>query len=197
MVLVGVPSLLRYLWEYSIAANTIAVILGWMRGYRIWSAWATFYLISALALRYADWQHLYGPHGWYVNLWIAQQFWQIVLMIFVVREAVKPAWLLNYAATGVALAIAVATAQAHHWPDSWIESVMWIGGTAALAMGIISTASCKIYNAILAAFLLLYAALMLAGADYLTSANLGIAWDVLEIAAFSAWGISFLAVKHS
>jgi len=184
--------MLRDLWEISIAANAIAVVVGWRRGKRIWSVWATFYLLSALALRYADWRHLYGPHGWYVNLWIAQQFWQIVLMGFVVRDAVRPAGLLTYAATGVSLMVAAATAQVHHWPDSMIEAVMWIGGTAALAMGIISTAGRTARSFILAAFLLLYAALMLAGSDYLTSANLGIAWDVLEIAAFSAWGINFI-----
>ncbi len=74
---------------------------------------------------------------------------------------------------------------------------MWAGGTAALAMGIISTAGRKVYSAILAAFLLLYAALMLAGSDYLNSANLGIAWSVLEITAFSAWGAYFAISKHS
>ena len=33
------------------------------------------------------------------------------------------------------------------------------------------------------------ATLMLAGADYLTTPQLGEAWSILEIAAFTAWGI--------
>jgi len=183
---------LRNLWTISIAANLVSVVIGWVRGYRIWSVWATFYLLSALALRYVDWRHLYGSGG-YVNLWIAQQLWSAVLLIFVVREVVKPTQLLAVICSGAAFGVGMVAVQAAHWKHSPVEFVMWFFGMVALALGLVCAAGRpRPHGLILTGFLLLYAILMLAGADYLSSANLGIAWSILEIVAFAAWAISHL-----
>ncbi len=64
-------------------------------------------------------------------------------------------------------------------------------GTASLALGIIAAVGSgqrrTVHSAILAVFLLGYAMLSLAGADYLKAPNIGIAWSLLECVCFGAW----------
>lgn len=193
--------MLRDLWVVSIIVNLISAVFGWTRGYRIWSAWATFYLLSALVLRYVDWRHLYGPHGWYVNIWIAQQVWSAAILIPVIRQAVRPTEMLVGISSIASLATGIVAVQAAHWKHSPVEFAMWFFGMIALSQAIVCAVGSihrpTAYTAILSGFLILYSALMLAGSDYLSSPNLGIAWSGLEIAAFGAWGVTFLTVKHS
>ena len=163
---------------------------------RYWRSWAWIYFITAFALRAADYWRL---HPWTADIWQLQQIFSFGILIFVMREAIHPVFELVLVSVVVAFTAGVIVAQESHWPGSHEEAVMWVVGTLTLALGITvaigSFARFSMHALILAAFLLLYSVLMLAGADYLTSPQLGIAWSILEIAAFGAWAITFRLTK--
>src|SRR6185295_18932039 len=125
-------------WTLSLAVRALAVAIGWRRASRVWCIWATFYLASGLALRTLDLLHWYGPLGWYVWTWCAQQLISTALLIGVVRESIKPTAILAITATSIALAAGFATNQVHHWPNSPLETTMTICGTGSLALGLIT-----------------------------------------------------------
>ncbi len=178
-------------WAISLAVRALAVAICWRRASREWTAWAVFYLASGIILRTLDILHWYGPHGWYVYVWILQQVISTGLLVFVVRREINPTFLLGAISVVAAILTAAITAQNYHWPNSPIETTMTACGTASLALGIIAALGLvsrrTISSAILAVFLLGYALLSLGGADYLKTAQLGIAWSVLEITCFGAW----------
>ncbi len=190
--------MLRDLWMLSLAVRLIAVVIGLFRAPRSWVLWAGFYLSTGITLRVVDLTHP-GPHA-YINLWCLQQIGSAILLAFVVSKTIKPAELLVQLSVLAALVAAGVVSEASHWPGSPTETVMWICGGVSLALGIISTVGSVVKftaeSAILSGFLILYSALMLAGSDYLNSANLGSAWSVLEIAAFGAWGVYFVISRR-
>ncbi len=166
----------------------------WRRTSREWRAWVAFYFSAGVILRALDILHWYGPHGWYVYGWISQQVISVGLLVFVVRREISPTFLLAGISAIAAILTAAITAQNPHWPGSPIETTMTACGTASLALGITaaigSASRHTATSAILAVFLLGYAFLSLGGADYLKTAQLGIAWSILEIACFGGWLIT-------
>lgn len=187
--------MLRDIWAISLVVRLVAVLIGFCRAPRHWTAWASFYLITGIVLRAADIFRLW-PHD-YAYLWYGQQVGSALLLGFLVAKLIHPTETLVQISALGALVSSGIIAQANHWPGSPTETVMWMCGTVTLVMGIISTIGAReVTAAILAGFLILYSTLMLAGTDYLNSVNLGIAWSVLEIVAFGAWGIRFLIRKH-
>ncbi len=190
--------MLRDLWSVSLAVRLISLILGFRRAPRQWITWAAFYLLSGIALRCADIFHPW-PHV-YAYLWYGQQAGSALLLGFLVAKVIHPTETLVQISALAALVTTGIVSEANHWPGSPTETVMWGCGTVTLAMGIISVIGAMVeftYEAgILAGFLILYSALMLAGSDYLNSVNLGIAWSGLEIVAFTAWSILFIFRKH-
>jgi len=188
--------MLREIWIVSLAVRFIAVLIGFHRAQRHWTVWAAFYLLTGIGLRALDIFRLW-PND-YAYLWYGQQIGSTLLLGFLVSKLIHPTEMLVQISALAALVATAVISQANHWPSSPTETVMWGCGTVTLAMGIISViGSREVTSAILAGFLILYSALMLAGADYLNSVNLGIAWSVLEIVAFGAWGISFLINRES
>ncbi len=190
--------MLRDLWAVSLAVRLVAVLIGFNRAPRQWTIWAAFYLISGVSLRAVD---VFRPSPQaYVSLWCLQQIGSALLLGFLVSKIIHPTEILVQISALAALVAAGFIAEANHWPGSPTETVMWGCGAVTLAMGIISTVGAMVEfstdAAILAAFLILYSVLMLAGSDYLNSVNLGIAWLGLEITAFTAWSIRFLFPKH-
>ncbi len=188
--------MLRDLWAVSLAVRSIAVLIGFRRAPRQWIVWASFYLTTGIALRAAD-IFRPGPHV-YADLWCFQQIGSTLLLFSLVSKIIHPTETLVQISALAALVAAGLIAESNHWPGLATETVMWGCGTVTLAMGIISVIGAMVEftvdAAILAGFLILYSALMLASGDYLNSVNLGIAWSSLEIVSFGAWGISSL--KH-
>ncbi len=136
----------------------------------------------------------------YVYTWGLQQIGTVILLGVLIRKLIHPtAILVQYAAVFSLLASSLII-QPDHWPHILTETIMWSCGSVALWLGITSTVG-TLYrftaeNATLSGFLILYSVLMLAGSDYLNSVNLGIAWSILEIVSFGAWGISRLKHKR-
>ncbi len=179
-------------WIASLVLNGLAVLS--RKSPRAWRAWALFYLLSNTLLIFLDPYYHFVGKGWYTPAWIAQQVISTGLLVFVVREAVSPAVLLVGTGSMGAVGAGMATGQTPHWPNSSVELVMMLCGVASLALGIIAAigagARRTMHSAILAIFLLGYALLSLAGADYLKQPNIGIAWSLLECVCFGAWAIN-------
>lgn len=186
--------MLRDLWALSLAVRFVSVAIGLSRASTAWFIWGILYLGTGILLRLADIIRP-GPHV-YVDLWCFQQIGSVALLAWVVFRLVKPTESLVRIASVVALVCAGIIAQSNHWPGSPTETVMWGCGAVSLALGIIASAGTVTKptadSSILSGFLILYSLLMLAGSDYLNSVNLGIAWSILEITAFGAWGVSHL-----
>lgn len=176
------------LFTIAVCVIAISVAVNWRSAPWPWRIWALFYLATELALREALHHRLGHIYPW---LLYTQQLGTALLLIPVVNRTARPSPALVAISTVAALILSALFSQAHHWPKSHEETVMELVGTATLALGFITaiaaiarqTAECFI----LAGFLLLYSALMLAGADYLTVPGLGEAWSVLEITAFVVW----------
>lgn len=162
-----------------------------------WVSWAVVYLLFDLALWIMDVGRIGGGvHGLYVGVWSMQQVASVGLMGIVVYGAVRPTYLAVALSMVGSVAASISVGQSHHWPYSVVETVMEICGCANLTLGMIaaigSTVRVSAYRLIIAGFLVIYAILMLAGADHLKTPELGLAWCVLEITAFAAWGICFV-----
>lgn len=191
-------SLLRNAWLVSLAVRGASVLI--TRGApNYWRLWAVFYFLSGCALRVDDWVDPINSLKWFTPMWEMQQIFSLALLAFVVREAVRPVWAICYCSIVLGVVVGQDNAQTHHWPKSSVEIVMWLGGIAAIAMtfitAVMSTQKPSKHVFALSAFLLLYGILMIAGADDLRNPNLGVAWSILEIAAFSAWSVVFFRSK--
>lgn len=190
--------MLREIWLISLVVRVVALAIGYFRAPRAWNVWAAFYILIGIALRVID---IFRPSpNAYIYLWCFQQIGLAVLACFLVHVVIRPTSFLVQVSALSALFSSGVIAEASHWPGSPTEVVMWGCGGVSLCAGIVSgigvMSRLTATGCILAGFLILYSALMLAGSDYLNNVNLGIAWSVLEITAFGAWGIRFLIRKH-
>ena len=183
----------RDLWIASILVRAVSLLFGWRhRAPLAWCVWAAFYLATGLAGIIANYA---GLSHWYPAIWYTQQIGSALMLGLVLQDAIAPTDVLVGVSVLVAIAVSGTFSEIHHWPNRAVETVMWNCGTAILAMAIVACVGIaprfKTFSAILAGFLLLYAILMLGGADYLTKPQIGIAWSLLEISAFGAWAFLF------
>jgi hypothetical protein len=182
------------LWIAAIAVRLIAVVIGIFRRAPLpWIVWASFVEITDLAALSFYYAKLFGPHGWYVRATIIQQIGSTSLLAWIVWETIKPPEALICAASIVTFIFGIVLCTVRNFPNSPIEPVLIGTGLVALWMGgmsaVIAVATFRADRYILATYLILLAFLSLASPDYLQRAGLGRAWEILEIAAFTAWGV--------
>lgn len=188
--------MIRDLWAAAIVVRGLSLVIGISRrapaSWIVWAAWAE---STDLLLRYFDYAHMGGPRGPYVITWIAQQLVGLLLLAAVTDQIAKPTRLLACLSTALAFLASATLHVPRRWEDSPVEMIVEACGFVAMALGLMSAASLfsrfRSALAVLTLFLLAQSLLMLAAPDYLTSAGIGRAWSMLDIAAFAAWGILY------
>lgn len=167
---------MRALWYLSLALNAAAILASVRRDCFFWRLWASFYLISNIALAWLD--HLHTPA--YMPTWESLLVADAGLRLLVVAKS-RPSG--NFWPRAVIAGVATLILwETMRWPALWYEYLLFLCGAANLAAGLWSK------SRIFAAYLLLSAILLYATPVYI--AKIGIAVVLLDCLAFGAWTAS-------
>lgn len=190
--------LFRHLWIAAIIVRFIAIVVGvrW-RAPLPWISWTIVFEFTEVALFACDRFHWIGPHGWFVRIFVIQQFALPVLLAVFAYRYCKPRWDRMQLAFVVATIIIDACWIACRYPDSPVEVTVWGSAWCSLAILLCLFERIDLVTMTLAAYLGLSATLMIdVQGEWMSLNAVNRATEVLEIIAFSAFSVIFMRPRY-